>query len=99
MAKNPEYQLLDVNRNQDQALRVRIRIYGYIVAFYWEKKLRWSICPNNNQVAYFPGNDICDTALFKQACKQASAIFASSRRKMQEKNKKEGMSQQLVLPF
>lgn len=98
MVKNPEYEFLDVNRNQDQTLRVRIRVYGYIVAFYWEKKLRWSICPINNQIAYFPGNDICDTALFKQACKQAAAIFAESRRKMQEKNKEE-MSQQLLLPF
>lgn len=99
MAKNPEYELLDVKRNQYQVLRVKIRVYGYIVAFYWEKKLRWSICPINNQIAYFPGNDICDTALFKRARKQADAIFTSSRHKMQEKDKKEGASQQLVLLF
>lgn len=95
MTQNPEYELLDVNRNQDQAIRVRIRIYGYIVAFYREKKLRWSICPINNQVAYFPGNDICDTILFRRACKQASAIFAASRRKMKERK----TSKQLSLSF
>lgn len=95
MAQNPEYELLDVRRNQDQVLRVRVRVYGYVVVFHWKKKLRWSVRPINNQVAYFPGNDICDTALFKRACKQASAIFAESRRKMKERQ----TSKQLSLPF
>lgn len=99
MVKNPEYELLDVNRNQGQALRVRIRVYGYIVVFHWDKKFRWSICPINNQVAYFPGNDICDTALFKRAYKQAGAIFTESRRKMQKNQKKKKTPGQLFLPF
>lgn len=98
MAKNQEYELLDVNRSQGQALRVRIRVYGYIVVFHWNKKFRWSICPINNQVAYFPGNDICDTALFKRACKQASAIFASSRHRFKER-KKQKKNRQFSLPL
>lgn len=96
MAQNPEYELLEVNRNQDQVLRVRIRVYGYIVAFYREKKLRWDIRPINNQIAYFPGDDICDTVLFKRARKQASAIFASSNR---QKEKRDKADKQLVLSF
>ncbi|KKS01709.1 MAG: hypothetical protein UU54_C0001G0021 [Candidatus Yanofskybacteria bacterium GW2011_GWA2_41_22] len=101
-AQNPEYELYDVSRHPDnkEVLRVRIRVYNYLVVFYREGKknsLRWYTNPLGKQVAYFPGQDICDTALFKQARKQAAGIFASSRQV--SKKKKERAPKQLTFSF